>query len=286
MGDAILVAHFGGRRVFGFGEDFIHAPLRIGIEHKKLAGVGLRVAEKLKTVGFGPGESLFVAKDNAGGIVFEMACSDEAATRATLFRAGHRVFLRISVEGRSGILLDDAVANPVFEACGGAGVNIVLRSVVGIGAALFDCNQIVRVASVIFLLHGGRDFVVRLREDALERGAGRIVTEGAKGKNLSHRISGMYIRRRRSLPVYAKRRKISKWDPSGWIYRREDSATADRRNNRNIATCENAARQPAGISNVFVTNENVDMLAHLALLGGDAIAEARIELPQGRQSFR
>src|SRR5262252_526220 len=116
MGDAILVAHFGGSRVFGFGEDFIHAPLRIGIEHEKLASVRLRVAEKLKTVGFGAGESLFVAKDNAGGIVFEMTGADEAATRAALPCAGHGVFLRISVERRSGILLDDAVANPVFEA--------------------------------------------------------------------------------------------------------------------------------------------------------------------------
>ena len=63
------------------------------------------------------------------------------------------------------------------------------------------------------------------------------------------------------------------------------SAAADGRNNRNIGACGNAARQPAGISNVFVADENVDVLAHLALLGDDAIAEARIKLPQRRQSF-
>ena len=87
--------------------------------------------------------------------------------------------------------MHDAVANPVFEACGGARVNVVLRRVAGIAAAFFDGNQIVRVRSVIFFLHGGRNFVVRLGEDAVEWGAVRIVAEGAKGKNLSHGVSGM-----------------------------------------------------------------------------------------------
>src|SRR5215472_18386672 len=106
MGDAILVAQLGDRsRFFGFREDFICAPARIGIEHKKLAGVGLRVTKKFETVGFRAGQGLFVAEDDAGGIVFEVTGADEAATGAALPRAGHGVFLRVSVERRSGILL-------------------------------------------------------------------------------------------------------------------------------------------------------------------------------------
>src|SRR5262249_20280976 len=141
MGDAILVAQFGGwSRFFRFGEDFICAPLRIGIEHKKLAGVRLCVAEKLETVSLGAGESLFVAEDDSRGIVFQMAGADEAATRAAFLRAGHGVFLRVGVERWSGILVDDAVASPVFETCGGARVDIVLRSIAGVSAAFFNSN--------------------------------------------------------------------------------------------------------------------------------------------------
>lgn len=58
------------------------------------------------------------------------------------------------------------------------------------------------------------------------------------------------------------------------------SSAADGGNNRNIRTCRNASRQPSGVANVFVTDENVDVLAHLALLGDDAIAEAGMKLPQ------
>lgn len=60
---------------------------------------------------------------------------------------------------------------------------------------------------------------------------------------------------------------------------RKSSSAADGGNNRNIRIYGNETRQPSGIANVFVADKNVDVFAHLALLGDDAIAEAGIKLP-------
>jgi len=72
-------------------------------------------------------------------------------------------------------------------------------------------------------------------------------------------------------------------DPDYW---KELSAAADGGNDRNIRARGDTAGQPTGIANVFVADENVDVLAHLALLVEDAIAQAGMELPKGRQSCR
>src|SRR6266571_2569494 len=168
------------------------------------------MAEELEAVGLGPGKGLFVAKDDAGGIFLELACADEAAAGAALFGAGYGVFLEISVEGRSGILLDDVAANPVFEGSGCAGIHVILRRVVGIAEALLDGNEVMRVGGVVFFLHSRRNLVVGLREDTFERCAGRVVTKPAKGKNLGHGDSGNSLCCRGDLPVYAKRRRFRK----------------------------------------------------------------------------
>jgi hypothetical protein len=49
----------------------------------------------------------------------------------------------------------------------------------------------VGIGGIVFVLHRGRDFVVRLRKHAFERRESGIVTEGAKGLNPSHEISPM-----------------------------------------------------------------------------------------------
>ena len=66
MDDAIFVAKLSvGSGRLGIGENFVHAPLRIGIKHEELASVRLRVAKKFESVGFWAGERLFVAEDDA-----------------------------------------------------------------------------------------------------------------------------------------------------------------------------------------------------------------------------
>ena len=72
----------GRRSGFGFSEDGVDALLRIGIEHEELASVGASVAQEFEAIGFGSGERVFVAEDDAGGIFLETSGTDEAATDA------------------------------------------------------------------------------------------------------------------------------------------------------------------------------------------------------------
>src|SRR5437867_3238075 len=126
MDDAIFVAKLGvRRRGFGLDEKFIHAPLGITIEHEELAGMCLRVAKELEAVGFGAGKRLFVAEDDTGGILFELAGANKTVTSATLFGSGYGVFLGVSVKRGRRILLQSAVAHPVGESRSGTGVDIV-----------------------------------------------------------------------------------------------------------------------------------------------------------------
>ena len=170
VNDIVLIAHFGCGMGAGFdlGENFVDAFLVVGIEKEKLAGVGLGVAQKFEAVGFGTGESVFVAENDACGIFLELAGADEAAAGAALAGAGHSVFLGVGVKSGERILDNDAFANPVLNSGGSAEIDVVLRGVAGKGASFFDGDEIVGIGGVIFFLHGGRDFVVRLREDAVE----------------------------------------------------------------------------------------------------------------------
>src|SRR5438034_5465963 len=77
-------------------------------------------------------------------------------------------------------------------------------------AAFFNGNEVVGIASVVPVLHGRRDFVVRLGEDAFEPDKSGVVAKGAKGKNLSHAVSRNVKCQLRSLPVYAKSGEIRK----------------------------------------------------------------------------
>src|SRR5690349_23697974 len=113
MDDAVFVGKLGGgsRGGFGFGENSVHALLRVGIEHEELAGVQASVAKEFEAVGFRAGESVFVAEDDSRGIVFELAGADEAAASALFGSAGDGELLGVSVKSGSGVLEEDAVAN-------------------------------------------------------------------------------------------------------------------------------------------------------------------------------
>ena len=60
------------------------------------------------------------------------------------------------------------------------------------------------------------------------------------------------------------------------------SAATDGRNDRNLATVRNRARESAGVAHVFVPNEDIDMFANFSLLRCHARANARVQSPQSR----
>ena len=86
MDDVVFVGEFGGGGGFGFGlrENFVDDARGVAVEQEKLAGVRLGVAEEFEAVGFGAGERVLVAEDDAGGIFLELAGADKAAASKAL----------------------------------------------------------------------------------------------------------------------------------------------------------------------------------------------------------
>src|SRR5262250_1228095 len=126
---------------------------------------------------------MLMPKDDFVRVVFEVSRADETPARAALGTAWDGVFLRIRVEGSNGILHDNMVGNPVVEHRGGAGINVVLRGIIWIRAALLYNNQIVGVGSVILLLLGRGNLVVGLRKDAVEGSGLGVIAIGVKRVN-------------------------------------------------------------------------------------------------------
>jgi hypothetical protein len=61
------------------------------------------------------------------------------------------------------------------------------------------------------------------------------------------------------------------------------SAAADGRNDGNFSPLGNAGCESAGVADILITNEDVDVFANLSLLGHDAIANPRVKRPQRGQ---
>ena len=97
----------------------------IVVQHEKLAGVRARVAEQFEAVDLGPGQRLFVAEDDASGVVFDAAQRDEALAGAALGAAWHGVLLRINIDAGRGIAEQDAVANPRGQGLLGACIDVI-----------------------------------------------------------------------------------------------------------------------------------------------------------------
>jgi len=191
VNDIVFVAQLGGWRGggLGFAEDGVNAAFGIGIEHEKLPGMGASVTEQFQPVGFGAEESLLVTKDDVGGIIFEFARAYEATAGTAVAGSGNSVFLSVGIESGCGILAYDLVSNPALQGGSSASVDVVLGRVVRKRSTLFNGDQIVRIDGVIALLHGRRDLVVRLSENAIECDACRIVAKRAEGLDVSHEVS-------------------------------------------------------------------------------------------------
>jgi hypothetical protein len=63
------------------------------------------------------------------------------------------------------------------------------------------------------------------------------------------------------------------------------SAATDGRDDRNLRSGGDGTHKPAGITNIFVSDKDIDVFPNLSLLGCDAISNARVEYPQRRQRF-
>src|SRR5439155_2276378 len=60
-------------------------------------------------------------------------------------------------------------------------------------------------------------------------------------------------------------------------------ATTDGRDDQNLRSVGDWTRESTCISDIFVPNENIDMLPQLSLLRRDAISNTRVECPQSGQ---
>lgn len=134
-----------------------------------------------------------MAKDHSGGVVFEFSGADETVADPLLADSRHIVLLGVGVEGRDGVLNDDVFADPALECRGCARVDIILRRIIRISASFFDGDQAMRIGRIVVVLHGGRNFVVRLGQDAFEENTLRIVAKRLEGVNLSHVVSGSVL---------------------------------------------------------------------------------------------
>ena len=96
----------------------------IFIEQEKLLVVGAGGAQQVEAVGLGLGQSLLVAEDDLGGIVFDAAEGDESPALELASRGGGKG-LGVGVDGRRGILPEDAFGAPLAGVGGGPGIYVV-----------------------------------------------------------------------------------------------------------------------------------------------------------------
>jgi hypothetical protein len=84
VNDTVLVSQLGDGTLGGldFLEDRVDPALRLGIKHEELAGVRARVPEKFEAVSLRPGQRVFVTENNAGGVLLELAKTNEASAYA------------------------------------------------------------------------------------------------------------------------------------------------------------------------------------------------------------
>jgi len=94
--------------------------------------------------------------------------------------------MRIDVDGGMRVLTEDALVAPIAEVGGGAGIYIVRRIVIFFATAKDDPDEVMRAGRVIVILQRGSDFVVRLSHYLGRGNLLGIVTQRAKGMNVSH----------------------------------------------------------------------------------------------------
>ncbi len=119
--------------------------------------------KQVQPVAFGLGKGLFVAKDHLVGVVVQLAQGDESAPLFHHIRPRHLESLRVGEDAGRFLLNQNALFAPGAEVARRPGVD----TFVSLGIEEFrqtkdDPDQVEGTALVISLLHGRRDFVIRL----------------------------------------------------------------------------------------------------------------------------
>ncbi len=96
-------------------------------------------------------------------------------------------FLAVDVERTGRVLSENAVARPIAQRHGGAGITVIVRGIGGRFLVENQANHVIRAAVVERLLQGGIDHVVRRRDHVAEvADAGEVITKAAKGLHFGH----------------------------------------------------------------------------------------------------
>ena len=135
-----------------------------------------------------------MAEDDALTVIVEFAEGNEAsALDDSAIRSGNGEALRVGEDARLFFSREHALSAPVGE--------VARRSNVEIGAALAvdaggpveefgqaedNAHEVVGATLVVGLLHGGRDFVIRLRDNIFKADPRWIVTERSEGIDAGH----------------------------------------------------------------------------------------------------
>src|ERR1700730_9059038 len=141
--------------------------------------------QKIEAVGLRLGQSLLVAEDYLGGIIFQAGERDESPPLELAARGGGES-LGVDVDRTFGILAEDAFGSPLAGIGRSSGVDVIVSVIPWFAAAQDDAHQVVRAGSVVAFLYRGSDFVVGLGDDLRGGNSLRVIAESTEGMDVGH----------------------------------------------------------------------------------------------------
>ncbi len=162
--------------------------LRVGIEAKDLAQVGLAGPREQQPVLLGAGHRFFVRVDLPFAEPLQPHAGHDAAAREGV--SGVIELLVIDVDGRVRLGEQHAFAAPVLEELGRAAVAVVRLVVARLLAVEDQPDDVGRMLLVELVLQLGADHVVRRSNDVAQRAdVPQVVTQSAEGLDVGHGFS-------------------------------------------------------------------------------------------------
>ncbi len=130
--------------------------------------------------------SQLVTKDYAVRVIVQPAQHREPATFRQIAGARNGERLRVEIDGRLRVLLENASRAPIVQILRRPRIDV---EGIGVGFAVTaqnDPHQIVGAFFVVLALHLRRDLVVGLGDNVFQADLVWIIAKGLKGKNLCH----------------------------------------------------------------------------------------------------
>ncbi len=169
MENVVLVSDFAIGGTVVVEEELIDGAGGVRVEHEDLAEMGAGGFEEIEAIALGLAQGLLVAIDDLVRVFMELSNGDEAATLFNDGGSGNGEALRISEDAGLLLLNQDAFFAPGLQIrCGARVDTFTPLGVKEFRQAENDADEIVGAPLVVCLLHGGRDFVVRLSGDVLK----------------------------------------------------------------------------------------------------------------------